>query len=84
MSAGRKIDGMNRTLRHVLHSLPATIKGICLHNCATATSIGVVVDLALLIYCVIPYLVGFNMQDAPLLRSTDDAISKNIKHRVRK
>ena len=65
-SGGGEVDGM--TWAKFIHNmLPTLEKWVCLHNCAMAAAIGIVVHLFLFIKCIVPDLVGFDSQNIPLL-----------------
>ena len=56
---------------------------VCGHNCATAAAIGIIVGLILLVGSIIPDLMGFNADNAPILGSAQNTFRQHITQRFR-
>lgn len=83
MAAGRKINSMNRPCRLIADGFPAAIQRICLHDGPPAAPIGIVIHLILLIGGIIPDLMRLNMDEAPLLGTSQNALGEYISQRIR-
>ena len=84
MTAGRKVDGMDRACGLVTHRFPAAVQRIRRHHRATTAAVGVIVGLVLLVGGIIPDLVGFDADDAAVLGTAQNAVAEHIPHRVGK
>ena len=84
MAAGGEIDGMHRPAGLVTHRFPAAVQRVRLHHRAPASAVGIVIHLILLIGGIVPDLVSLNLNEAPLLRTAQNAVGKHIAQRLRK
>jgi hypothetical protein len=60
---------MDRSVGLVTDGFPTTVERVCRHNSSTASAIGIIIHLILLIGCVIPDLVCLNTDKSPFLGS---------------
>ena len=83
LAAGGEIDGVGAALALLADVVPALVEGVCLENGPLAAAIGVIIHLLLLVFGVVPNLMGENADVVPFLGTAQNGLAEHVPHGVR-
>ena len=83
LAAGGEVDGVGAALALLADVVPALVEGVCLENGPLAAAIGVIIHLLLLVFGVVPNLMGEDADVVPFLGTAQNGLAEHVPHGVR-